>query len=57
MKRFIRNGKSIETITTDAEGVENKSTEQFKSLNKARRQSRILQQANGGLGCGVLVSI
>lgn len=50
--KFIRRGKTIETLN----GPDVESTyEGFKSLNKAKKESHKLQQANGGLGQGSLV--
>lgn len=43
--KFYRKGKVIRTPEGD---------ETFPSMNTAKRRSRELQLANGGLGCGVL---
>ena len=51
MKTYIRKGQSITTIDGDKE-----SSEDFGSINKAKKKSRILQLTSkrGFLGCGVL---
>ena len=50
--KFIRKGKTIETLNGPDAGS---TFETFKSLNKAKKESRKLQHANGGLGHGSLV--
>jgi hypothetical protein len=45
---FKRKGKTITVIETGESTV-------FKSINAAKKESRKLQQQNGGLGCGSLV--
>lgn len=51
---YIRKGKRIETLN----GPDDDSTyESFKSLNKAKKKSRELQNANGGLGLGSLMVV
>lgn len=46
---FKRKGNTITVIETG------NSTE-YKSINAAKKESRKLQQQNGGLGCGSLVA-
>lgn len=46
---FIRNKNKIKTISTG-------ETEVFKSINLAKKKSRELQLANGGLGRGAVVA-
>lgn len=45
--KYIRSGKNI----TDVSGDE-PSNKQYRSINEAKRASRKLQNANGGLGMG-----
>ena len=49
--KFVRKGKTIETL---AEAGRENSRHTFKSINEAKRESRRLQQANGGMGMGSL---
>ena len=48
--QFTRNNKTITNLSTDE-----KST--YASLNRAKRESRLLQQTSGGLGQGSLVKV
>jgi hypothetical protein len=45
---FTRNGKTIKDLTTT-------QSHAHLSINAAKRMSRVLQHANGGLGCGSMV--
>lgn len=42
---FERNGMNITTLETG-------NCEHFKTINEAKRKSVLLQESNGGLGCG-----
>ena len=53
--KFIRRKNVIITLGKDSDGNVTESPETFKSVNKAKRKSRELQLANGGLGVGSLV--
>jgi len=55
--RYIRKGQSITTINTHEGGSESKSSEDFGSINKAKKESRRLQKRHGVLGNGVLITI
>lgn len=48
--KIQKNGNKIITLGLDKANA----TNTFTSINAAKRESRKLQIANGGLGCGVL---
>jgi hypothetical protein len=45
--KFSRKGKNITILDTN-------TTSQYESINKAKKESRKLQESNGGLGMGSL---
>ncbi len=55
--RYLRKGQTITTIETDVNGNETKTSKDWGSNNKAKRESRRLQEKTGVLGNGVLIVI